>query len=107
MTVIVPAHRRPHDPTKVLHPKVFANLTDKQIAEIAWIEANVLLGLSAAGMLRWAITEPASPYHGAWPADRGDLERCELAHQLAPVWLQERTNDLLEQFRSKVNAPRT
>lgn len=55
------------------------------------------VGLSSDAMVAQAITGGEHPRY--WPADQGDLARCEETYRRAPTSLQERMLPTLKRFR--------
>lgn len=87
----------------VLTAAVINKLTDSELREVALALAGIRLGMSSAGLVRWALLTPgADSYRGPLPRDRGDLGRCEKASEAAPEWLRARMLPLLAEFREHV-----
>ena len=111
--IVVPPRQRPDrwgDPRQhtshVLGVEVIEALGSMvAVLQVAEMVKRLRFGLSSAGLVRWAILEPSTPYDPSrwrWPSDWDDLERCELAYALAPNWLQHRMADQLRAFREHV-----
>lgn len=86
---------------KLLTPETYPLLNDRQLRQLVEMQFRVRFGVSSAAMVRSGIT--GEPVHGSChPHDWGDLERCEIAHAIAPLWLKERMTATLLDFRDEV-----
>lgn len=99
----VALHRSLGGDARVLTERVIDRLTDSGLRDVAYTLARVQLGMSSAGMARWAILTPTSDeYRGYLPCDMDDLGRCERLYEQSPPWLQGRMLPLLDAFRAHV-----
>lgn len=91
--------------SNVLTEEVIGHLSDSGLRDVAYMLAKVQIGLSSAGMVRWAIRSPNSDeYIGNLPRDTDDIRRCERVYENSPPWLQGRMLPVLEAFRAHVAA---
>lgn len=86
---------------EALTPKTYPLLNDRQLRQIVEMQFRVRLGVSSSALIRSGITGEDVPFD-CRPHDWGDLERCEIAHAIAPLWLKERMTATLLDFRDEV-----
>src|SRR5665213_2448648 len=90
--------------TNTLTEDVLEIITPEQTNDVARLSASTDLGMSSAGLIRWAAKGGGDvmAYTDYRPLDDDDLGRCERAYAKAPQWLAERMLSLLWTFRAEV-----
>ena len=86
------------DPSSVVDYDTIRNLSELQIRELYGMSSALELSPASVGMLRFAAIG-ASDYTGPWPADTAEMRLCWQAYDIAPRWLRDNMNALIESFQ--------
>lgn len=110
MAPSVPARQRPFNGRRnqtadALIGRLFCSgaINSERLRRVAEMCSQLRLGASSAAMVESAITGEPIP-EIELPSDWDDLERCEIAHAIAPRWLAEAMAPTLIRFRAAVTA---